>query len=128
MTDKEFKRLRRSDLIEILYEYQQREKALQEEIAALRAALADRELKIRDAGTLAEAVVRLNGLFEAAQKTADDYVEQVRLKTERERKAAAEAAAEQSRQTGERTQSAGRNGKRAKKARRAGKNSGERGI
>ena len=89
MTDKEFKRLRRSDLIEILYEYQRREQALNEEIAALRARLEDRELKIRDAGSIAEAVVRLNELFETAQKTADDYVEQVRRKTDREMKAAA---------------------------------------
>lgn len=89
MTDKEFKRLRRSDLIEILYEYQKREKALNEEIAALKAQLADRELKLQDAGSIAEAVVRLNELFETAQKTADDYVEQVRRKADREAKAAA---------------------------------------
>ena len=100
MTDKEFKRLRRSDLIEILYEYQKREKALNEEIAALKAQLADRELKIQDAGSIAEAVVKLNELFETAQKTADEYVEQVRRKTEREMKAAAEKAGEKPCRTG----------------------------
>ena len=124
MTDKEFKRLRRSDLIEILYEYQKREKALQDEIAALRAALEERELKIQNAGSIAEAVMKLNGLFEAAQKTADDYVEQVRMKAEREMQAAAEAAAaEKARQTAEQAQNAGRNAKRGKKARHAGKRS-----
>ena len=124
MTDKEFKRLRRSDLIEILYEYQTREKALQDEIAALRAALEERELKIQNAGSIAEAVMKLNGLFEAAQKTADDYVEQVRMKAEREMQAAAEAAAaEKARQTVEQAQNAGRNAKRGKKARHAGKRS-----
>lgn len=124
MTDKEFKRLRRSDLIEILYEYQKREKALQDEIAALRAALEERELKIQNAGSIAEAVMKLNGLFEAAQKTADDYVEQVRMKAEREMQAAAEAAAaEKARQTEEQAQNAGRNAKRGKKARHAGKRS-----
>lgn len=124
MTDKEFKRLRRSDLIEILYEYQKREKALQDEIAALRAALEERELKIQNAGSIAEAVMKLNGLFEAAQKTADDYVEQVRMKAEREMQAAAEAAAaEKARQTVEQAQNAGRNAKRGKKARHAGKRS-----
>ena len=124
MRDKEFKRLRRSDLIEILYEYQKREKALQDEIAALRAALEERELKIQNAGSIAEAVMKLNGLFEAAQKTADDYVEQVRMKAEREMQAAAEAAAaEKARQTVEQAQNAGRNAKRGKKARHAGKRS-----
>ena len=82
MTDKEFKKLHRADLIEIIYEYQRREKAMQEEIASLRAQLEERSLKLKDAGSIAEAVIRLNALFETAQKTADDYVEQVRLQCE----------------------------------------------
>ena len=94
MTDKEFKRLRRSDLIEILYEYQKREKALNEEIAALKAELESRDLKIRNAGSIAEAVVKLNELFETAQRTADEYVEQVRRNAEREIKETAERAPE----------------------------------
>ena len=73
MTDKEFKRLRRSELIEIIYEYQKREEALNEEIAALKGKLDDRELKIKDSGSIAEAVAKLNGLFETAQKTAEYY-------------------------------------------------------
>ena len=94
MTDKEFKRLRRSDLIEILYEYQKREKALSEEIASLKAELESRDMKIRNAGSIAEAVVKLNELFETAQKTADDYIEQVRRNAEREMKEAAARTAE----------------------------------
>lgn len=99
MTDKEFKRLRRSDLIEILYEYQKREKALNEEIASLKSELEARELKIRNAGSIAEAVVKLNELFETAQKTADEYVEQVKRNAERETKEAASAAEQQTAQT-----------------------------
>lgn len=99
MTDKEFKRLRRSDLIEILYEYQKREKALNEEIASLKSELEARELKIRNAGSIAEAVVKLNELFETAQKTADEYVEQVKRNAEREKKEAASAAEQQTAQT-----------------------------
>ncbi len=99
MTDKEFKRLRRSDLIEILYEYQKREKALNEEIASLKAELESRDLKIRNAGSIAEAVVKLNELFETAQKTADEYVEQVKRNAEREIKEAASAAEQQTAQT-----------------------------
>lgn len=92
MTDKEFKRLRRSDLIEILYEYQQREKALQDEIAGLKAQLESRELKLKNAGSIAEAAVKLNELFETAQKTADDYLEQIRRNAEQEIKEIKEAA------------------------------------
>ncbi|MBO4877198.1 MAG: hypothetical protein J5501_04230 [Ruminococcus sp.] len=95
MTDKEFKRLRRSELIEIIYEYQKREEALNEEIAALKGKLDDRELKIKDSGSIAEAVAKLNGLFETAQKTADDYIEQVKLKCTKEITEAAEKEAEE---------------------------------
>ena len=77
MTDKEFRKLSRTDLIEIIYEYQRREQEMQKEINTLRDALEKRDLKIQEAGSIAEAVVRLNELFETAQKTADEYVEQV---------------------------------------------------
>ena len=89
MTDKEFKKLHRSDLIAIISEYQKREEAMQAEIASLRAELEARELKIKEAGSIAEAVVLLNDLFETAQKTADEYVEQVKRKCDEEMKQAA---------------------------------------
>ena len=88
MTDKEFKKLHRSDLIAIISEYQKREESMQTEIASLRAELEARELKIKDAGSIAEAVVRLNELFETAQKTADEYVEQVKRKYDEQLKQA----------------------------------------
>lgn len=93
MTDKEFRKLRRSELIEIIYEYQRREKEMQTEINDLRDQLDARDLKISEAGSIAEAVIRLNELFETAQKTADDYIDQVRKKC-----AAALAASEQAQQ------------------------------
>ena len=37
-----------------------------------------REIGLRDAGSIAEAALRLNGVFEAAQKAADQYLESVR--------------------------------------------------
>lgn len=98
MTDKEFQKLRRSALLEIIYEYQRREQAMQAEIDALKAELEARELKIKDAGSIAEAVIRLNELFETAQKTADDYVAQVRKQCDAK---AAEAAGEAEQHAGE---------------------------
>lgn len=80
MTDKEFRKLRRSALIEIIFEYQRREQEMQAEIDALKAQLEARELKIAEAGSIADAVIRLNELFETAQKTADDYIAQVKRK------------------------------------------------
>lgn len=75
MTDKEFRRLKRSELIEIIYQYQQNEKNLMAEIDRLKEQLADRKLKIEKAGSIAEAALELSGIFEAAQKAADEYLE-----------------------------------------------------
>lgn len=77
MTDKEFRRLSRADLIEIIYELQQSEKALQEEIAELKRQLADRRAAVSKVGSLAELSAALNGLFEAAQATADEYLKEI---------------------------------------------------
>lgn len=73
MTDKEFRRLSRADLIEIIYELQQSEKMLQKENEDLKLKLEDRRVTVSEAGSLAEVLARLNGLFEAAQATADGY-------------------------------------------------------
>lgn len=84
MTDKEFRKLRRSALIEIIYEYQRREQEMNNEIESLKEQLSSKELKIAEAGSIAEAVVQLNELFETAQKTADDYIAQIKKKYDSE--------------------------------------------
>jgi cell division septum initiation protein DivIVA len=90
MTDKEFRKLKRSDLIAIIYEYQKKQEELVKEIGELRAQLESKNLKISKAGSIAEAVVGLDLLFETAQKTADDYIEQARLANEEAEQKAAE--------------------------------------
>ena len=91
MTDKEFKHLKRSDLIYIIYEYQKKQEELLEENRELREKLSDKELRIEKAGSLAEAAAKLNGLFEAAQQTADDYMSQLEFAASAEAKKKAEA-------------------------------------
>ena len=77
ITDKEFRKLGRADLIEIIYQYQKREQALLEENAELRRRLEDRQLRIGELGSIAEASLALNGVFEAAQAAADQYLQNV---------------------------------------------------
>lgn len=77
MTDKEFKHLKRKDLIEIIYELQKNEQQLRAELEATQARLAEREIKISKAGSIAEAVVHLSGIFETAQAAADEYLARV---------------------------------------------------
>ena len=94
MTDKEFKKLKRSDLISIIYEYQKRQEELLAEIDSMRTELEEKRIKISNAGSVAEAVVGLNRLFETAQQTADDYLAQIRASVEEAEKKAAEIVAE----------------------------------
>ena len=94
MTDKEFRKLKRGDLVAIIYEYQKQQELLIKENEELKEKLGSKELKISEAGSIAEAVAEMNHLFETAQKTADDYVEQVKLSVGDAEKKASEIIAE----------------------------------
>ena len=71
MTDKELKRLSRGELIDIIYELQKQKDAADVRVAQLQEKLNQRELCIAQAGSIAEAAIGLNGVFEAAQAAAD---------------------------------------------------------
>ena len=78
MTDKEFKRLSRSELIDIIYELQKQNEEKDAQVEKLQKDLEDRELKISNAGSIAEAALQVNGVFEAAQAAADQYLSALR--------------------------------------------------
>ena len=59
MTDKEFKRLSRSQLIEIIYQFQLKQEELTAETERLSKALADKRLRVDKAGNIAEAALDL---------------------------------------------------------------------
>ena len=113
MTDKEFRRLKRAELIEIIYRLQKNEEELKAENETLQKQLEDRSTRIQEAGSIAEAVLSLNGIFEAAQKAADDYLREIHtMNEETEQKIAKakkqateiiEAAEKQSREIKEKT-------------------------
>lgn len=78
MTDKEFKRLNRSQLIEIIYQFQLKVEELTKENEALNTALEDKRLRIERAGNLAEAVLDVNNVMQAAQNAAQQYLDEIR--------------------------------------------------
>lgn len=78
MTDREFRRLSRAELIDIIYELQKNEARLHAELREMREKLEERNWKFSRCGSLAEAAAQVNGLFEAAQRTAESYLEQLR--------------------------------------------------
>ncbi len=114
MADKELRAMNRTELIEIIYALQQNERTLRSENEQLRLQLEDKLLRIGKAGSIAEAALSLNQVFESAEKAAQQYVASVKstaaeqLKAEAQQeasmilasaKAEADKAAERSRQT-----------------------------
>ena len=77
MTDKELKRLSRSELLEMLIAQMKENEALQSRLELAEAQLNDRQIAMEKAGTLAEASLSLNGKFEAAEAAAQQYLENI---------------------------------------------------
>lgn len=78
MTDKEFKRLSRSQLIDIIYKLQLKQDELVAENETLRKKLDDKRLRISEAGSIAEAALEINNCFRDAQNAADQYLAEIR--------------------------------------------------
>ena len=86
MTDKEFKRLSRSELIEIIYQLQLKQEELAADNEKLEKALADRRLRVNRAGNIAEAALELHNVMQSAQDAADHYVEETKTRVDIERR------------------------------------------
>lgn len=82
MTDKEFKRLSRSQMIDIIYQLQIKQEELAAENESLKKALADRRVRISEAGNLAEAALAIHNVMQSAQDAAALYLEEVRIMRE----------------------------------------------
>ena len=83
MTEKELMKLKRSELLEIMLAQSREIDSLREELAQTKKKLADKRIKIKEAGSIAEASLQLTRIFEEAQKAADLYVENVRRRANR---------------------------------------------
>lgn len=77
MNEKDFKRLGKGDLIEIIYQLKKNEEELRQKLDETEAQLKERNYKIENAGSIAEAALELNEVFASAQKAADEYLEQI---------------------------------------------------
>ena len=77
MADRELRRMRRAELVEIILALKQTEDRLRAENAALSAQLQERQIHIENAGSIAQAALELNNVFAAAQAAADDYLHSV---------------------------------------------------
>lgn len=88
MTDKEFKRLSRAQLIDIIYMLQLELDKVNEDKQELESKLADKRLRLQSAGNIAEAALEINDCFRSAQNAAEQYLNEIkaiREETEAER-------------------------------------------
>ena len=88
MTDKEFKRLSRAQLIEIIYQLQLELDKVNAEKRELANELADKRIRLQSVGNIAEAALEINNCFRSAQNAAEQYLNEIkaiREETEAER-------------------------------------------
>lgn len=82
MTDRELKKLSRAELLELLLEANLENERLREQLDKTKELLDSKDIKIKNAGSIAEAALELNGVFEAAQRAAEQYLENIRCMAE----------------------------------------------
>lgn len=82
MTDKELRRLSRSDLLELLISQTEENQILKSRVEQMQSQLLDRRIDVEKAGSIAEASLKLNGVFQAAEDAAQQYLENIRRMTE----------------------------------------------
>jgi DUF438 domain-containing protein len=87
MTDRELHKLSKKELLEIMVSQGEEIDSLREQLKAANQKLKAREISVREAGSIAEASLRLNKVFEAADAAAAQYLESIKLMRSQEREA-----------------------------------------
>ena len=78
MTDKEFKRLSRAQLIDSIYQFQLQVDKLTEQNQELERELADKRLRLSNAGNIAQAALEINDCFRSTQNAAEQYLNEIK--------------------------------------------------
>lgn len=93
MTANELKKISRKELLELLIAQRDELARLQAELDSAKAELRKRSIAVAKVGTMAEAALSLNGVFEAADNAAKQYLENIKRisDTQAERSAKIEA-------------------------------------
>lgn len=77
MKEKDLKRLSREELLELLLIQTKESERLEKELEKAKTELENRRIDIEQAGTLADASVRINGVFKATEAAAKQYLENI---------------------------------------------------
>ncbi len=83
MTEKELKKLSRKQLLELLLKQTERADMLQKDLEEANQKLKEKIIVKQNAGSIAEAALALNSVFEQAQKAAEQYLENIKFQSEK---------------------------------------------
>lgn len=84
MEIKELQKLSRKDLLEMLIEQSEELLQTKARLQELEEQIADRNIRIDKAGSIAEAALSLNGLFEAAEAAGQQYLDNIKMLSQRQ--------------------------------------------
>ena len=85
MTEKQLKKLKRVELLEILVEQETELEELRAKLEETETALRNRDIRMKEAGSMAQAALQLNRIFEDADQAVQDYLAAARaMKEEQE--------------------------------------------
>lgn len=82
LTEKDLKKLGRAELLELLIEITEENQKLRAELEKAEEQLSDRRVIMDRCGNIAEASLQLNGVFQAAQDAAEEYLANVKIYSE----------------------------------------------
>ena len=85
LTKKDLRRLSRAELLELLLNRTREIEQLREELRKKDEALENRRLAVEGAGDIAKASLAVNEVMEAAQRAADQYLENIKAMEEETR-------------------------------------------
>lgn len=80
MTDREVRKLSRTDLLKLLIEQTEENERLTARLSKLEQELSRRTIVMENSGSIAEAAMKLSDIFTQAQDTADRYLESLQAK------------------------------------------------
>lgn len=83
MTEKELRKLNRYQLLELILIQSEQIQELEKQLEDTKAELKEQKIRIKNAGSIAEAALELSGVFEAAQQAADLYLKSIKEREER---------------------------------------------
>ena len=87
MTDRELRKMNRKELLELLIALKEENDQLKVSLQQQEEKLQSRDIQFKDAGSLAEASLVLNSVFESADKAAAQYLENIKRCSEQQARA-----------------------------------------